>query len=121
MEGRKIVALLMCVVVALIAASPLAQSSPGVHEIVKDEMGPPSSFAKSWGVTLSRDWTWHGHIVNYGLKWLTIDVMDISIKSLLKELICRYSTAYVEIIKKIEVVETLEQEDINNIIKLYEN
>lgn len=76
MVGRKIAASLMCVVVALIVASPLAQSSPGVHEIVKYENGPPSTCAESWGVTPSKDWTWHGHIVNYGLKWLIIDVID---------------------------------------------
>ncbi|UCE91328.1 MAG: PKD domain-containing protein [Methanobacteriota archaeon] len=78
MVGRKVVASLMCVVVALIAAAPLAQSEPGaVHEIVKDENGPPSTCAETWEITPSKDWTWHGHIVNYGLRWVIIDVMDM--------------------------------------------
>ena len=78
MIGRKIVASLMCVVVALMAAAPLAQSELGtVHTIIRDDNGPPSTCAETWEVTPSKDWTWHGHIVNYGLRGLIIDVMDI--------------------------------------------
>ena len=68
----------MCVVLTLVAVAPLAQSEPGtIHDIIKDENGPPSTCAETWGVTPSKDWTWHGHIVNYGLRWLVIDVIDI--------------------------------------------
>ena len=78
MLRKRVLALLLCIAVALIAAAPLAQSEPGaVHEIVKDENGPPSTCAETWEVTPSKDWTWHGHIVNYGLRWLIIDVTDI--------------------------------------------
>lgn len=77
MARNRFTALSICAFVILVAAAPSAHSEPGsVHEIVKDENGPPSTCAETWTFTPSKDWTWTGHIVNYGLRWLLIDVMD---------------------------------------------
>jgi hypothetical protein len=77
MVGGRVLVLPIVVTVVLIAAAPLAQCEPGnVHEVVKDENGSPSTCAETWELTPPEDWTWHGHIVNYGLRWLTIDVLD---------------------------------------------
>jgi len=77
MVGSRVLVLSVVVTVILIAAAPLAQCEPGnVHEVVRDENGSPSTCAETWELTPPEDWTWHGHIVNYGLRWLTIDVLD---------------------------------------------
>ena len=71
-------AMLMFSAFVLIAAAPLAMSAEAgtVHTIVKDENGPPSTCAETWEITPSEDGTWYGHIVNGGMRWIIIDVMD---------------------------------------------
>jgi hypothetical protein len=74
---KTVVAMLMCATFVLIAAAPLAQSETGtVHNLIKDENGPPSTCAEWWELTPTTDGTWYGHIVNGGMRWLIIDVMD---------------------------------------------
>ena len=72
-------AMLMFSAFVLIAAAPLAMSAEAgtVHTIVKDENGPPSTCAESWEIAPTEDGTWYGHIVNGGMRWIIIDVMDI--------------------------------------------
>ncbi|UCE91582.1 MAG: PKD domain-containing protein [Methanobacteriota archaeon] len=71
-------AMLMFSAFVLIAAAPLAMSEDGtVHTIVKDENGPPSTCAETWEIAPTVDGTWYGHIVNGGMRWIIIDVMDM--------------------------------------------
>ena len=81
MNRRKVSgAMLMCAAMMLIAAAPLVQSSEDgtVHEILKDENGPPSTCALDWWIMPDVDGTWHGAVTNYGMRWLIIDVVDES-------------------------------------------
>ncbi len=78
MVKKSVVAMLMCAAMVLIAAAPLAQSEAGTtHLIYKDENGPPSTCAETWEITPTEDGTWYGTIVNSGMRWLIIDVMDM--------------------------------------------
>ncbi len=81
---KSIVAMLMCGVFMLVAAAPLVSSADGeVHTILKDENGPPSTCALSWEITPDRAGTWYGAVVNYGMRWLIIDVEDTQTGDLL--------------------------------------
>jgi hypothetical protein len=85
MFKKTVMAMFACAAMVVIAGAPMAQSIEigTVHEIVKDESGPPSICAETWEITPLADWTWHGHIVNYGMRWLTIDVVDMDTGDLL--------------------------------------
>ncbi len=69
-------AMLMCATFVLIAAAPLVSSEETVHTILKDENGPPSTCALDWYITPTEDGTWYGHVTNYGMRWIIIDVLD---------------------------------------------
>ena len=77
MVNKAVMCMLVCAAV-LIASAPLAQSEPGnVHTIVVRENGPPPTYAETWEITPRAEWTWYGHIINDGLKWLKVDVTDV--------------------------------------------
>ncbi len=76
--AKKVAMIMLVCATVLIASAPLAQSEPGnVHTIVVRENGPPPTYAETWEITPRAEWTWHGHIVNNGLKWLKVDVTDV--------------------------------------------
>ncbi len=70
-----VVAFLICAVMVLIAAVPLAIA--GTHEIVKSGGGPNAN-ARTWEYVPPGLGTWSGHIVNNGLRSLVVDVYDNS-------------------------------------------
>lgn len=63
----------------LIAMAPMAlsQTEGTVHEVVKYDKGPRAS-AVTWEFEANDYGAWYGHIVNNGLRWLVIDVYDIT-------------------------------------------
>ena len=72
-------AMLICAAFALVAAAPLAQSAETdgtIHTILKYENGPPSTCAVAWTFAAPSDGTWCGHIVNYGMRWIILDMID---------------------------------------------
>jgi hypothetical protein len=74
---RTVLAVLMCAVFVTVFAAPLVQSEDGeVHTIDKFENGPPSTCAKYWIFSPSVDGTWTGEVVNYGMRWIIIDIVD---------------------------------------------
>ena len=77
-------AMLMCAAMMVIAAAPLVQSAETdtVHEILKDENGPPSTCALTWEFVAPSDGTWYGFVTNYGMRWLIIDVLDMDTSEL---------------------------------------
>lgn len=72
-------AMLMCSVLVVVAAAPLAQSGD-VHDIWKWENGPPSTCDVSWDFTAPSDGTWSGHVVDADgdMRWIILHVEDAS-------------------------------------------
>lgn len=68
-------AILMCAVMVLVAAVPLALAE--THTVTKGDKGPRNS-AVTWEYTPTDYGMWTGHIVNNGLRWLVVDVYDNS-------------------------------------------
>jgi PKD repeat protein len=68
-------AILMCAVMVLVAAVPLAMAD--THLVEKGEKGPHFS-AVTWIYEPTDYGVWTGHIVNNGLRWLNVDVYDQS-------------------------------------------
>jgi PKD repeat protein len=66
-------AILMCAVMVLVAAVPLALAE--THTVVKGEKGPHNSTV-TWVYKPTDYGVWTGHIVNDGLRWLNVDVYD---------------------------------------------
>jgi hypothetical protein len=66
-------AILLCAVMVMIAAAPLATAD--THHIVKGAQGPRAS-AVTWKYVPADYGTWYGHIVNNGLRSLVVDVYD---------------------------------------------
>ena len=70
---KRIAAILMCAVMVLVAAAPLALAA--THEIVKGAQGPRAS-AVTWEYEPPSLGIWSGHIVNDGLRSLVVNVYD---------------------------------------------
>jgi hypothetical protein len=71
-------AMVMCATFLLIAAAPLVQSSEEtVHTVLKFENGPPSTCAIDWDFEATSDGVWSAHILNYGMRWLIIDMVNM--------------------------------------------
>ncbi len=68
-------AILMCAVMVLILGAPLVTAD--THHIVKGAQGPRAS-AVSWTVVPAENGGWHGVITNSGLRWLVVDVDDVT-------------------------------------------
>jgi PKD repeat protein len=66
-------AILLCAVMVMIAAAPLATAD--THHVVKGAQGPRAS-SVTWEYVPVDYGTWYGHIDNNGLRWLVIDVYD---------------------------------------------
>jgi PKD repeat protein len=64
--------MLMCAVMVLVAAAPLALAT---HDVIKGDQGPRAS-AVTWEYTAPGLGSWSGHIVNTGLRSLVVDVYD---------------------------------------------
>ncbi len=75
MGKRTITAILVCAVMVLVAAVPLAMA--GTHQVIKGEKGPNNS-AMTWEFVPPDYGTWTGKITNNGLRWLVVDVYDNS-------------------------------------------
>jgi hypothetical protein len=74
--ARKVVSsILTCVIMVLVAAVPLAVT--GTHDVIKGEGGPRAS-AVTWEYVPTSYGEWTGHIVNYGLRALTVDLYDVT-------------------------------------------
>lgn len=71
--SKRIAAMLMCAVMVLVAAVPLALAD--THTIIKGEKGPRAS-AQTWTYTPVDYGVWTGHITNNGLRSLVVDVYD---------------------------------------------
>jgi PKD repeat protein len=65
--------ILLCAVMVMIAAAPLAMAD--THHVVKGAQGPRAS-AVTWEYVPADYGTWYGHIVNTGLRSLVVDVDD---------------------------------------------
>ena len=79
-RGTAAGAILICAAFALVAAAPLAQSSEEtVHEILKDENGPPSTCALTWDFYAPLDGVWYAHVENHGMRWIIFDMVDITV------------------------------------------
>ncbi len=68
-------AILLCAVMVLVAAAPLAFAD--THHVVKGAQGPRAS-AVTWSFVPPDYGTWYGHIVNNGLRSLVVDVYDVT-------------------------------------------
>jgi hypothetical protein len=66
-------AILLCAVMVMIAAAPLATAD--THHIVKGAQGPRAS-SVTWEYVPAEHGIWHGAIDNHGLRWIVIDVYD---------------------------------------------
>jgi PKD repeat protein len=66
-------AILMCAVMVLVAAVPLALAD--THTVVKGPQGPRAS-AVTWSYPTTEYGLWYGHIENNGLRSLVVDVYD---------------------------------------------
>lgn len=73
MERKVVVAILICAVMVLIAAIPLAAAD--THYVLKGDQGPRAS-AVTWEYVPADYRVWNGHIVNNGLRSLVVDVYD---------------------------------------------
>ena len=73
MAKRIAAAILLCAVMVMIAAAPLATAD--THHVVKGAQGPKAS-AVTWEYVPADYGTWYGHIVNTGLRSLVVDVYD---------------------------------------------
>jgi len=69
---KRIAAILMCAVMVLVAAAPLALAT---HDVIKGAQGPRAS-AVTWKYVPVNYGIWTGHIVNNGLRSLVVDVAD---------------------------------------------
>jgi len=65
----------MCVFMVLVTAVPLAVT--GSHDVIKGDGGPRAS-AVTWEYVPTSYGQWTGHIVNNGLRSLTVDLYDIT-------------------------------------------
>ena len=70
LRKRIAAAILMCAVMVLVAAAPLAIAQ---HIVVKGPQGPRAS-SVTWNYEPQEFGTWYGHIVNNGLRSLVVDV-----------------------------------------------
>ena len=76
LNKKAAVAILMCAVMVLVAAAPLAMSvSDHAHHVVKSTKGPRWD-AVTWGFTPPSLGIWKGQITNNGLFWILVDVND---------------------------------------------
>ncbi len=75
LSKRAVAAFLTCTVMLLIAAAPLVGAE--THHVIKGAQGPRAS-AVSWTMTPAAVGVWHGHVVNSGLNWITVDVFDVT-------------------------------------------
>jgi PKD repeat protein len=83
-RSKSALAMLTCAVFMLVAAAPMVSSEDvEPHLIYKDENGPPSTCALSWEITPDGAGTWYGHVINYGMRWLIIDVEDTDTNEML--------------------------------------
>jgi PKD repeat protein len=72
--ARKIAAaILMCIVMVVVASAPPVVGD--THTITKGDGGPNAN-AVTWEYVPISSGEWMGHIVNDGLRWLTIDVYE---------------------------------------------
>ncbi|MBU0685138.1 MAG: PKD domain-containing protein [Thermoplasmatota archaeon] len=69
---KRIAAILICAVMVLVAAAPLALAT---QDVIKGAKGPRAS-AVTWEYPPVDYGTWTGHIVNTGLRSLVVDVYD---------------------------------------------
>ncbi len=69
---KRIAAILICAVMVLVAAAPLALAT---HDVIKGAQGPRAS-AVTWEYVPVSYGIWTGHIVNDGLRSLVVDVAD---------------------------------------------
>lgn len=65
----------MCAIMVLVAAVPLALAD--THYVPKGDQGPRAS-AVTWEYAPTSYGKWTGHIVNNGLRSLTVDVYDVT-------------------------------------------
>jgi PKD repeat protein len=72
---RTLTAILMCAVMVMVAAVPIALA--GTHTITKGPKGPNAS-AVTWDFTPTELGVWVGNITNNGLRWVVVDVYDNS-------------------------------------------
>jgi PKD repeat protein len=75
LSKRIAAAILMCAIMVLVAAAPLAVGS--THYVLKGDQGPRTS-AVTWKYVPASNGTWNGHIANDGLRSLVVDVYDIT-------------------------------------------
>jgi len=75
LSKRIAAAILMCAIMVLVAAAPLAIA--GTHEIIKGDQGPRAN-AVTWEYVPTSYGFWMGHIINNGLRSLTVDVYDVT-------------------------------------------
>ena len=75
MARKAAIAILMCAVLVLVAAAPLALAD--THYVIKGGRGPRAS-AVTWEYETQSFGTWSGHIVNNGLRSVLVDVFDIT-------------------------------------------
>jgi hypothetical protein len=55
----------------------MAKSDVGTtHEVYKNLNGPPSTCAETWTFTAPEDGVWYAHVVNEGMRWIIIDMVD---------------------------------------------
>ncbi len=73
MRRAGIATVILCAVMMLVAAAPLAFADS--HHIVKGAQGPRAS-AVTWSFVAPDYGMWSGHIVNNGLRSLVVDVED---------------------------------------------
>ncbi len=76
MRTRTAGAMAVCAFMTLVIAIPPATGE--IHTIIKDGKGPMNS-AVSWLYEPVENGRWFGHIVNSGLKWLIVDVDDVTV------------------------------------------
>jgi PKD repeat protein len=69
---KRIAAIMMCAVMVLVAAAPLALAT---HDVLKGAQGPRAS-AVTWEYEPPSLGIWSGHIVNNGLRSLVVNVYD---------------------------------------------
>ena len=68
-------AILMCVIMVLVTAAPLAVT--GTHYVTKGDQGPRAN-AVTWEYVPASYGIWTGVIINSGLRSLTVDVYDVT-------------------------------------------
>jgi PKD repeat protein len=68
-------AILMCAVMILVAGAPLVTAD--THHIVRGALGVRQSIV-TWEYTPVDTGIWTGHVVNSGLKWIVVNVTDVT-------------------------------------------